>query len=70
MSAKQIKRTDGLLPPPDKLAASEPTIKVTLRLNVSSVIFFKEQARKYSTKYQTMLRSLVDMYVERYSSRY
>ncbi len=69
MAGKQIKKTGDILPSPDKLAVSEPTIKVTLRLNVSSVKFFKEQARRYRTKYQTMLRSLVDKYVEKYSAR-
>ena len=68
MPIGKLKKVDDFLPPPDKLVAPERTIKVTLRLNASSVKFFKERARRYHTKYQKMLRFLVDKYVERYSA--
>ncbi len=68
MPIGKLHKVDDFLPPPDKLVVPERTIKVTLRLNASSVKFFKEQARKYHTKYQKMLRFLVDKYVERYSA--
>ncbi|MBL7071741.1 MAG: CopG family transcriptional regulator [Candidatus Omnitrophica bacterium] len=68
MPMGKLQKVDDFLPPPEKLVLPERTIKVTLRLNKSSVQFFKEQARKYHTKYQKMLRFLVDKYVERYSA--
>ena len=68
MPIGKLKKVDDFLPPPDKLVMPEKTIKVTLRLNASSVKFFKDQARRHHTKYQKMLRFLVDKYVERYSA--
>lgn len=68
MPIGKLQKIDDFLPPPDKLVVPEHTIKVTLRLNASSVKFFKNQARRHHTKYQKMLRFLVDKYVERYSA--
>ena len=68
MPIGKLQEVNDFLPPPDKLVLPERAIKVTLRLNASSVKFFKEQARMYHTKYQKMLRFLVDKYVERYSA--
>jgi len=67
MPIGRLKRIDDFLPPPEKLAISERTIKVTLRLNELSVDFFKQQAKRYHTKYQKMIRFLLDKYAERYS---
>lgn len=68
MPIGKLYKVDDFLPPPDKLVFPEWTIKVTLRLNESSVQFFKRQAKKYHTKYQKMVRFLVDKYVEKYSA--
>ena len=68
MPIGKLQEVNDFLPPPDKLVLPERAIKVTLRLNASSVKFFKEQARMHHTKYQKMLRFLVDKYVERYSA--
>ncbi len=63
-----LARITNVLPPPDKLAVSEHTVKVTLLLSKSSVEFFKRQAAQYETKYQRMIRRLVDQYAEQYST--
>lgn len=64
----QLAKITNVLPPPDKLAVSERTIKVTLLLSQSSVQFFKRQAAQYGTKYQRMIRKLVDQYAEQHST--
>ena len=67
MPIGDLKRVGDFLPPPEHLAASERTVKVTLRLSESSLIFFKKQAKKYHTKYQKMVRFLLDKYAEKHS---
>ena len=67
MPIGELKRVEDFLPPPEKLAIPENTVKVTIRLSQASVDFFRQQAKKYHTKYQKMLRFLVDKYVETYS---
>jgi len=67
MPIGDLKRVGDFLPPPEKLATSEHTVKVTLRLSESSLNFFKKQAKKYHTKYQKMVRFLLDRYAEKYS---
>ena len=64
----KMTRVDDFLPPPEKLAMPEETIKVTLSLKKSSVDFFKHQAEQYHTKYQKMIRELVDRYTTQYAS--
>jgi predicted DNA binding CopG/RHH family protein len=63
----RLTRIHDFLPPPEKLAMPEDTIKVTLLLSKSSVQFFKRQAAQHQTKYQRMIRALVDQYTARYS---
>lgn len=53
------------LPTPKELAASMRTQKITLALDVESVRFFKQQAKKYDVPYQVMIRRLLDAYVHR-----
>ena len=70
---KKIKYTDeptgdlrvikDFLPPPEKLAFKEDTVKVTISLSKSSVDFFKREAHKHHTQYQKMIRRLLDVYV-------
>ena len=66
MPMGKLRRVKDFLPPPGELAYPEPTLKVTLSLNRSSVEFFKHQARKHHTKYQRMIRELLDHYASRY----
>ena len=54
------------LPPPDKLIMPNKTVKVTVSLSVSSVAFFKAQAKKNHTKYQRMIREVLDRYAKQY----
>jgi len=68
MPIGELKRINDILPSPDKLVMPEKSLKVTLRLNESSVEFFKKQAKKYHTKYQKMIRLLLDKYVEKFST--
>lgn len=51
------------LPPPEVLAKSLESAKVTIYLSKRSVDFFKKQAEKYHTKYQRLIRILLDNYV-------
>jgi len=67
MPIGKLHKVEDFLPPPDKLAMPERTLKVTLRLNESSVAFFKKQAKRYHTKYQKMIRLLLDKYADKYS---
>ncbi|MCQ9206550.1 MAG: BrnA antitoxin family protein [Omnitrophica bacterium] len=68
MPIGELAKINDFLPSPDKLVAPEQSLKVTLRLNESSINFFKQQAKKYHTKYQKMIRLLLDKYVEKYST--
>ena len=67
MPIGRLKKVNDFLPPPEKLAINENVVKITLRLNESSVNFFKQQAKKCHSKYQKMIRLLLDKYAERYS---
>ena len=62
----KMKRMTGFLPPPEKLAMSEETVKVTIALTKRSLEFFKQEARKHRSKYQKMIRELVDKYASYY----
>jgi len=69
---KKIKYTDepigkvriisDFLPPPEKLALKDESVKVTISLSKASVEFFKNEAKKYNTQYQKMIRRLLDEY--------
>ena len=54
------------LPPPDQLALSEDTVKITIALSKSSVDFFKQAAAKHGSQYQRMIRNLLDYYTVRH----
>ncbi len=54
------------LPPPDQLVLKEDNVKVTISLKKSSIMFFKEQAKKHKTSYQKMIREVVDWYASHY----
>jgi len=57
---------DDFLPPPEKLALKDESIKVTISLSKTSVDFFKKYARKLHTPYQKMIRKVLDIYVSHY----
>jgi predicted DNA binding CopG/RHH family protein len=57
---------DDFLPPPEKLALKDESVKVTISLSKVSVDFFKKYARKLHTPYQKMIRKLLDLYVSHY----
>jgi len=63
----RLTRVKDFLPPPERLAIPERTLKVTLLLSRSSIDFFKQKAAQHHTKYQRMIRALVDRYAERYA---
>ena len=62
MPIGKMTRIADFLPPPNELVVPSRTVKITLRLDQSSVNFFKREARKYHTKYQKMIRELLDRY--------
>lgn len=51
------------LPPPEELNFTEEKTRVTINLNLSSVDFFKREAKKHRTQYQKIIRSVLDHYV-------
>lgn len=55
---------DDFLPPPEQLAFTDETVKVTISLSKESVVFFKAEAKKHNTKYQKMIRRLLDAYTQ------
>jgi hypothetical protein len=59
---------EDFLPPPDKLAFREETVKVTITLNKASIEFFKREAKRHGTPYQAMIRRLLDAYAQRYTT--
>lgn len=65
----KLTRVNDFLPPPDRLAMPEETIKITISLSKTSVNFFKQQASKHHMKYQKMIRNLVDTYTKHYMPR-
>ena len=64
----KMTRVKDFLPKPEELAMPEETIKITLFLKKSSVVFFKRKADECHTKYQRMIRELLDRYAAQYSS--
>jgi len=62
----ELKIVKDFLPPPDQLVLREDNVKVTISLKKSSIIFFKEQAKKQKTSYQKMIREVVDWYASHY----
>jgi predicted DNA binding CopG/RHH family protein len=61
-----LKVVKDFLPPPDQLVLREDNVKVTISLKKSSIVFFKEQAKKQKTSYQKMIREVVDWYASHY----
>ena len=55
---------EDFLPPPEELAFTEETVKVTITLSKESVEFFKSEAKKHNTQYQRMIRRLLDAYTK------
>ena len=62
----ELRVVRDFLPPPEKLAFKQESVKVTMSLSKSSVDFFKKAAQKYHTPYQKMIRTLIDAYAARY----
>ena len=60
-----LKVIKDFLPPPSRLMPKVRTVRVTISLSQSSVVFFKRFARKQHTHYQTMIRRLLDLYAAR-----
>ena len=68
MPVGRLSRIKDILPPPERLVIPKETVKVTLLLSKSSVMFFKHKATQHRIKYQQMIRELVDRYAQQYSS--
>ncbi|MBI5300372.1 MAG: BrnA antitoxin family protein [Deltaproteobacteria bacterium] len=65
----ELREISDLLPPPEKLAAVEETVKVTLTVDRGSLEFFKAMADKLGGKYQRMMREVLRGYAQRYAIR-
>ncbi|MDP8263182.1 MAG: hypothetical protein P9M13_07760 [Candidatus Ancaeobacter aquaticus] len=68
MPIGKLTRVKDYLPSPDELVVPEKTVKVTLRIEESSLDYFKKQATKKHTKYQKMIRKLLSIYVAKHSA--
>lgn len=58
----KLRIIEDFLSPPQELAFSQESVKVTIALSKASVDFFKKEARKHGTQYQKMIRRLLDIY--------
>lgn len=65
----KIEIVEDFLPKPEELVFKEDTVKVKLKLNRSSVEFFKEMANKYGSNYQKIISLLLDKYSSHFSER-
>lgn len=67
----QARIVPDFLPPPEKLIVpKDPQTKITLVLDVASVAFFKEAARRTGTKYQRMMREVLRRYAYHHATRH
>lgn len=69
MPIGKLTRIPDFLPPPDKLVLPRDEVKVTISLSRTSVVFFKDRARRNRTKYQRMIREVLDRYASHYLTR-
>jgi len=60
-------RIPDFLPPPDKLIFKDDSVKVTITLSATSVLFFKQEAARRGVQYQRMIRRLLDAYVDAFA---
>lgn len=67
MPIGKLTEIPNFLPSPEELVFPNDTVKVTLNLKRSSVVFFKRKARRCHTKYQKMIREVIDRYASQYS---
>ncbi len=67
-SIGEVRVVTDFLPPPEKLAFREETVKVTIALSKASVEFFKNKANKHHVSYQRMIRRLLDEYALQHST--
>lgn len=56
---------EDFLPSPEELIMKEPTKKITITLDSSSVDFFKKEADRLNSSYQRMMRNLLTEYANR-----
>ena len=57
------------LPKPEDLIFKEPTTKITIVLDSTSVDFFKKEATRLNSSYQRMMRNLLTQYARRMQDR-
>lgn len=62
-------RVADFLPAPSQLVKREPTVKITLEVTQTSLVFFKEQAEREHVPYQRMIRGLIDAYAKQRRER-
>lgn len=65
----RMREIKNFLPPPSELVFPKDTNKVTINLSISSLNFFKKEAKKQGVKYQQMIRAALDAYAGRFSSQ-
>ena len=65
MPVGNLRIIPDFLPSPEEIARSLKRHKVTLLLEDETIDFFKEHARKHSTRYQQMMREVLRHYTRR-----
>jgi predicted DNA binding CopG/RHH family protein len=66
-SIGKIEIIKDFLPAPEELILKDSTLKVTLNLSKSSIIFFKGLAEEHGSQYQKIIRIILDSYSSNYS---
>ena len=54
----------GPLPSPKEFAAALKKLRITIQLDLPTVLYFRDQAEKHGVKYQSMIRKVLTSYVE------
>ena len=65
----KLKLVQDFLPPPEELAKAKVIVKVTIGLDLATVRFFQDEARKHKTKYQRMIREVLNNYTSHYKTK-
>jgi len=60
-------KVEDFLPPPNELVKRETTVEISLKISQSSLVFFKERAKREQVSYQRVLQNLIDSYVKQSS---
>jgi predicted DNA binding CopG/RHH family protein len=70
MPSDRARIIEDFLPPPEKLVLPNDHVKITIRLDVPSVEYFKKHAKQIGVKYQRMIRQVLLDYAKHHSAKH